>query len=291
MSAILSKDQLNHYQEHGYIHVKNAIPDDVLTTIQNIIEPWAEGLIQSWISEGLLSEADQGTDLDFNHRLLHAWRAAGKPVFRRSPFRNLIQEKTYHLFRHPTLLTLAEDILRTSELNVHGIFNQRVGLPEASFTETPWHQDCGDWDLWDEPIPDGDRSTSIVSMWIPLQRVHKTNGCLQFVSLEETGRDVFPLYDYNKEETGFTGMSPEDIKGLQPKPMEMDRSDVLMFTERTAHSSVKNTSEQIRWSIDLRYEATATATVIGSKYGFVAQSRLNPGSETSCEDWLKQRQI
>jgi hypothetical protein len=40
----------------------------------------------------------------------------------------------------------------------------------------------------------------------------------------------------------------------------------------------------------VRYEATATATVIGRKFGFIAQSREHPSSVTPLAVWLEKQQ-
>ncbi len=47
----------------------------------------------------------------------------------------------------------------------------------------------------------------------------------------------------------------------------------------TCHASLANTSDQIRWSFDLRYSPVGQPTGREEFPGFVARSRSNPESE------------
>jgi phytanoyl-CoA hydroxylase len=290
MSNVVTKDQLAAYTEHGYAVVKNVLPEELLQLAQRIVEPWVEMTIDHWNSQGLLAGWDTTAVPDFKHRLLSAWETAGRPYFRRSPFRNLFREETYHLFKHPTLLALAEDLLGTPEISVHGAFNYRCGLPDTHLTATPCHQDVqyASEEVGEDPVQAQHRH--IVSMWFPLQRVDQSSGCLQFMSLKDTHEKLFEPYDYGKEETGFIGLSPADIERYPMADLEMDRSDLLVFNQISPHGAAKHTADHVRWSFDIRYIATSAATTRSKKYGFIAQSRLDPDSVTPCEEWLKQRQ-
>jgi len=57
--------------------------------------------------------------------MAHLWSAAGRPSYMRSPRRDLVGPDMYALLVEPSLLDLAEDLLGTDELSVHGIFNVR----------------------------------------------------------------------------------------------------------------------------------------------------------------------
>jgi hypothetical protein len=82
---------------------------------------------------------------------------------------------------------------------------------------------------------------------------------------------------------------PESLAGYRSIPVTLERGDLLVFNQRTAHGAMTNATDHIRWSVDVRYEATATATVVGKKYGFVAQSVSDPASETPLAEWLAKR--
>ena len=281
----LSADDLAHYDRHGYAYLRGAIPAELLAEGRRIIEPWVNFQIQEWRDQGKIDRDFR--EEDFWHRLLAAWRAAGRPMFRRRPNRFLVNPKMYAFFRHRTLLDIAEQVIGTPELSVHGIFNARPQLLGAAWTDTPWHQDGQYWILdYGEPEPDTERRTHVMSMWIPLQSVDALSGGLHLMSKADTKNHLFDHHDYDYEQTGFFGMGTKDIARFPKTSEPMAPGDALIFNQRTPHGAEPNQAERIRWSIDIRYEATARATVVGRRFGFVAQS-ADKSVETTYEAWAR----
>jgi phytanoyl-CoA hydroxylase len=283
----LSDAHYAHYREHGFVVLRDAIPRALLAGAQTLIEPWVEASIASWRRAGLIDQTF--ADDDFWHRFLNAWSAAGQPHFRRSPNHFLINAAMYEFIRSRTFLDIAEQVLGTDELSMHGIFNARPQLPRHADTMTPWHQDSQYWDLDYGQEQDTQRRTHVVTMWMPLQDVDETSGTLQVMSAVDTGDVIFAPQSHDYERTGFLEIAPETVARHTALPMRMSPGDILLFNQRTPHGAAPNTLDRIRWSVDIRFEATATATVVGQKFGFVAQSRRDPAAETSLDDWLKKR--
>jgi phytanoyl-CoA hydroxylase len=270
---ILTDEQLTFYNEQGYVLAKGVIPPDALQLARTVLERWVDQVIQSWVDKGLLDHPH--ADLDFAHRLAQVWNMAGKPHYIRSPRRDLVSRELFDFIRHSSILNLAEDLLGTSEILAHGIFNARPKLPDQKWTDTPWHQDA-------QYYRDAEY-THIASIWIPLQPVTTLNSCLQVAPGYHRGQ----LYEgYNDEETGFLGLSHEDRDKLSGIPVEMEVGDALCFTQLTPHAALSNRSDAVRWSMDMRYEAIPTATASGKKQGFTARSQEHP--VTKYEDWLGQ---
>jgi phytanoyl-CoA hydroxylase len=285
----LSPVELDHYRAKGFVHLHGVVPRELLRNAQRTLEPWVDYFVEKWHTEGLFDDPLEG--LDFWHRFLEAWRRAGGPHFRRSPNRFLISSGMYRFMRSDVLLGIAEQLIGTSELSIHGIFNGRPQLVEHQDTQTPWHQDAQYWSLnYGSQEPDTERRTHVVTMWMPLQPVNPESGCLQVMSLLDTGNRMFDSYDYDYARTGFLGLSPADVARHRAIPITMEPGDLLAFTQRTPHGAAPNRSDHIRWSVDVRYEATATATLVGRKYGFVAQSLSDPASVTPLERWLRKRE-
>ena len=68
--------------------------------------------------------------------------------------------------------------------------------------------------------------------------------------------------------------------------MPTRRGDVIFLNMRTMHSSLANVSDEIRWSLDLRYNPIGQQTGRGVFPGFVARSRAHPEAELrSREEW------
>jgi hypothetical protein len=272
---ILNEEQIAFYHEQGYLLAKGVIPPDALHLARTVLERWTDQTIQGWVDAGLL--ADPMREVDFAYRLVRAWNAAGRPRYIRSPRRDLVSREMFDFLRHPAILDVAEDLLGTSEILAHGIFNARPKLPDQKWTDTPWHQDA-------QYYRDAEH-THVATIWIPLQAVSEENSCLQVAPGYHRGE----LYaGYNDEETGFLGLSKEVRATLTGVPIRMEAGDALCFNQLMPHGALPNRSDAIRWSMDVRYEAAPTATESGKKQGFVARSLERPEWVTSYEAWLSQ---
>jgi len=272
MPTILSSNQRQFYQTEGYLHLRGVIPPKVLSLSQQMLARWVDQVIAGWLDQGLVN--DLAADVDFQHRLARVWLTAGRPVYIRSPRRDLVSLEMYEILTNPTLLDLAGALLETEEISVHGIFNGRPKLPEQKWTDTPWHQDA-QYYRDAEQIP-------VVSFWFPLQAVTIHNSCLEVAPRQHKGT----LHEgHTDEETGFPGLSLEARKELRGVAIEMERGDALCFTEKTPHRALPNRSEAVRWSIDVRYEATDGATPSGRRKGFVARSPRDPSIVETFEQW------
>ena len=83
-------------------------------------------------------------------------------------------------------------------------------------------------------------------------------------------------------------LKPERI--LLGRSIEMDRGDVLCFSQKMPHRALSNRSDTVRWSMDVRYEATGQATESGKDKAFIVRSPRNPEAIMSCEAWLQKWQ-
>jgi ectoine hydroxylase-related dioxygenase (phytanoyl-CoA dioxygenase family) len=289
-AVALGAELLEHYRTHGYAVVPDVVPDSVFEDAWEVIDPWVDAVIRGWVDAGLID--GEFRDRGRWDRLRDAWRAAGEPHFRRQPYKHLMTPAMYRLMRTPALCEVAAQIIGTPDLAIHGVFNARPQLPSADPVHlTPFHQDAQYWHLdYDGPEPDVERKTHVMTMWIPLRDVDETSGALRVMSTRETGNVMFEPYDYDRKRTGMLGLSPADVARHTPIPIPLRRGDALVFTQRTPHGATPLGTSPLRWCIDIRYEAAATRTHIGKKFGFVVRSESGSPSETPLEAWLSQRQ-
>ncbi len=272
MTHVLNTEQCDFYKTYCYLLAPSVIPPDLLNLMRTVLSNWADDTINAWLTEGLIN--DPRTDLDLQHRLALLWQAAGRPLYIRSPRRDLVSREMFDILVHPSLL--ARDLLDTPEISVHGIFNARPKLPDQIWTQTPWHQDA-------QYYRDAEQ-VHVTSIWMPIQPVNEHNSCLQVAP----GLHKGPLHEgWNDPETGFLGLAPEVRDSHDGVSIEMEPGDALCFTQITPHRALPNRSNQVRWSIDVRYEPTAQATEAGQRQGFVAQSPEDPNAVPSYEEWLK----
>ncbi len=84
----------------------------------------------------------------------------------------------------------------------------------------------------------------------------------------------------------------EDIETRgHAETLRMKIGDVVAFHNLTFHRSLMNSSDDIRWSIDLRYSPTGTSTEWLSKmglFGFVARS-AQPETIETWDTWQARR--
>jgi hypothetical protein len=178
----------------------------------------------------------------------------------------------FSLLTNPTLLDAVESLIG-GEIYSNPVQHVRIKPPEAvvsrelaadqhALNATSWHQDNG------VITPDADDS-EILTVWIPLSRASVQHGCLQVIP--GSHRSDVMLHCPG----GPAGLEiPEKVlsrNGAVAVPLEP--GDVLLLHRRTAHASLPNTSEEIRWSLDLRYNPIGHATGRSAFPGFVARSR------------------
>jgi len=282
----LSEEQLASYRTEGYLLVRGAVPPEILEEGWALYEPWLDSIVDEWLAEGLITAKPSGGPV--GERFYEAWKEAGRPVFRRRPFRHLINEAAYRFLVRPVFLDLATQLLGTPEISMHGVYNGRAQPPGCEWARPPFHQDAHFWNS-DVGLADAEPDKHVVTMWFPLQPVDARSGCLQLISQADCGHGMFPRVKDDYDETSYVGMRPQDAENYPHRPMPMSPGDILLFTQKTPHAVMPNEADHVRYSYDLRYEATGDATAVGAKYGFVARSLADPSSVTPAAEWVKKR--
>ena len=269
----LTADQYDFYVTHGYLHVPGVVSAQLLDRARGVLSRWVDRLAGKWIAEGLLRDPHE--ELDFWHRLVMVWNEAGRPSYSRSPRKEIVEPDTYQVLADPALLDIAEDLLGSSEISVHGVFNARPKLPNQNWTNTPWHQDAQYRGI--------SPHVHVPTFWFPLQDVNEQYSCLGVEPDYHNGK----LFEPYEDETGFLGISPEDRRQFSGQAVPMKAGDLLCFTSLTPHHAYTNETDMVRWSLDIRYQATDSLdpTVEQENIGFIARSRTNPDRVETFEQW------
>ena len=283
MPKILTDEQISFYHDKGWLKVENVVPPHSIELGRMVCAGWVDREVRTWVNQGLLE--DDFAHLDLEQRLKVAWNEAGKPMYHRSPRRQTVCVELFQFMSEPNIIDLAEDLLGTPEVFMHGVFNLRPKLPDQRWTRTPWHQDS-------QYYPSNTRVHTI-SIWMPLMRVTTENSCLQVAEGYHRG-DMYAITE--DEETDFLGISKEERAAIPGIPVEMEAGDALCFTQLTPHAALPNKSDAVRWSIDLRYQTIADAMVPahntelsgGREKGFIARSEADPASVATWEQWERQ---
>jgi len=311
----LSHAQVTAFKAQGYVIVQGLLDRADLDPLQEEFD----GVIAALCEEEHADGASPSTfeHLPFHERYLALCKATGKVFSDRlrpalpAALHTITEQTPCHfgkavfgLVRNPKLLSAVGSIIG-EEITSNPIQNARIKPPEACLnaaTEglklnaglvaaTPWHQDNG------VCTADAD-GTDMVTAWVPLHDIDENNAPLRVLPcshqcglqkhcVSRTSKEVHLPDEAISRIVALTGIAPLDLP--------MRRGDVLLLHPWLVHSSAPNHADRIRFSFDLRFNATGQPTGRDAFPAFVVRSRANPASECRShvvwEDaWLKTRQ-
>ena len=274
--ALSTENFRDFYQENGYLLAPGVLRNEELEPIRQAIAATVDQIAQQLYAEGQIKQRYEEAPL--SRRLAYVYQhATSKKSMGWN--REVFSKAIYDLLTHPHLLALAETLLGP-EVTVNGDYWVRTKLPGEQLTTLPWHQDSGYYGAQTAPV-------HILSLWIPLVDVDEHNGCMQFMP----GSHRWGLLPTAKDEDRHN-IPTEDIETRgRAETLRMKIGDVVAFHNLTFHRSLMNNSDDIRWSIDLRYSPTGTPTDWLAKmglFGFVARS-AQPEAVETWDTWHAQR--
>jgi len=280
---MLSTQQLAQFQRDGYLVVEHCL---AATDLDPVIEEYSHYIdrrAQELYAAGKLTQPYAAEP--FARRLACIAAESGE-LYRELDIMHLRGHATFTFLRNPQLLDIAETLIGP-EISCSPIQHLRPKLPNGL---TPrgsdphvvhWHQDAGV--MWAEADP-----YFVLTMWIPLVDATPENGCLRIVpGLHQAG-----LLPHRTKPGLGTAIHGDRLARRPVVTVPMHKGSVLLLHKHTPHSSGRNTTADVRWSMDLRYQATGTATGRPFHPAFVARSRCDPTSVLTdytcwCQQWEK----
>jgi phytanoyl-CoA hydroxylase len=203
----------------------------------------------------------------------------------------------FEVITHPKLLRKVESFIGP-EIVGASAYRIRPKIPGVPSGVVPWHQDSGYFS------PHCDASL-ILTCWIPLVDATPENGCLQV--LPRAHRQGVVRH-FTRGPNGYLAIADQDLPPEQPVTVPVPLGGVLFLTNRTPHCSTPNTTDMVRWSIDLRYQSADLPNNVGEgpedfsldrplheiacyppEADFVVQSRDDPDSVV--DTWEEFQQI
>lgn len=284
--AGLTSEQLDHFQREGYVVAENIL--DPAADIDPLVVEY-EGVLDSLANElharGEISSTFSG--LPFGQRLIEVYKESGKVHTQYFDFTlggNVTEDTkfwvgpaVFAILRNQRLLDAIESIIGP-EIYSNPVQHVRLKPPEKYLPRdshnrvvgyigaTPPHQDHG-------VVTTEADQTEIITAWFPLWDATIENGCmLVWPRSKEAG-----LAEHCPR---FSGLQiPDSLLPGEPKALPMKRGDVLFMNKLTMHGSLANNSNEIRFSVDLRYNPIGQPTGRDFLPGFVARSRSHPETE------------
>jgi phytanoyl-CoA hydroxylase len=181
----------------------------------------------------------------------------------------------FRILTNARLLDLVEDIVGP-EIYSNPVQHIRMKLPARAVasglqnslvTSVPWHQDNG------VIMPEADDAT-ILTVWMPVNAATIGNGCLQVIP-----RSHLAGLEPHCPGKSTVAIPDRFLSAERATPLPMNPGSVLLMHQRTIHSSLENqTDDQVRISLDLRYQPVGQATgrPAFAHAGFVARSQAHP---------------
>lgn len=246
----LNNQELDQFHQLGYVVKPGVFSVDDMQPIKAAIDEMVDGKARQLQSEGRLG--DICADEPFETRLAaiqavdkaaaqaivqHIWGKGGG---------GYSGPAMLAMLRHEALLgcitsLIGPDIVGSS------VYRIRPKMPLWERGEVPWHQDSGYF------LPHCDTHL-IVTCWVPLVDATLENGCLWVLpKSHQTGI----LTHHSGGHGGYLEIVDQDLPSIEPAPLPMTAGSVLFMTNLTPHASFENTTNQVRWSLDLRYQGVS----------------------------------
>jgi len=214
----LSQDQLDHYNEHGYVVIENAAPKAHLDAIIAEVDRMIAGADR-------LTESNDSLDLDPAH-------TPQAPRVRRIKSPHLYSE-FFHAHAANKMILDALDPILPSGIRLH---NSKVNMKSAGHGESvEWHQD---WAFYPHSNQD------VLAVGIYLDDCGLENGPMLVLPGSHKG----PVYDHHAQGYFCGAMDPTqcDLDFEKAVPLMGPAGTMTIHHARLVHGSAYNTSNKPR---------------------------------------------
>jgi len=152
----------------------------------------------------------------------------------------------FRVITHPKLLAVIES-LTGEEIVASSVYRVRPKLPGFARGVVPWHQDSGYFAQHCD-------AHLIVTCWVPLVDANEHNGCMR---IQPRAHKQGIAEHHTGGNAGYLVINDADLPFSPENSIcaECPLGGAVLMTNLTPHCSTTNHSDDIRWSIDLRYQS------------------------------------
>ena len=288
---ILNQQQIDSFQENGFLAVENVLNAEDLQPLLEEYDALLSQITEELFLKGKLSSKYEG--LAFSERYTEIARECPQCVDYLNISLPLVNGEVdpehyrvhsgpavFDLLRHPKILDLVEPFLG-SEIASSPVLQMRIKPPlkkvasdcaaHSNVGLTTWHQDTV------AVLPEANE-TNQITVWIAVTDASIENGCL--ASIAGSHKDG--------EHRHVPGLIPREptvpesaINNRKGTPLPVKKGGVVIFHKQNIHCSLPNRSNQLRWSLDIRYHPVGQPSGRPAFPGFIARSRQDPSSVLS----------
>ncbi len=285
-------DLKSQLQRDSYVIVDDVF--DPSTDFSPLYDEWTsilDDIVARLRADGTLSSSFE--ELPFEQRLVAVTEDSGRQIaghFDISLPQRDIRPDTpvsaspaaFRLLTKDRLLDVVEELVGP-EITSNPTQHVRMKLPERALSDrrdglsagVPFHQDQG------VLLPEADDS-DILTCWVAITEANESNGCLQVFPGSEQGRflEHCPGDSAAMQGPNQLGIPTRLLPAMGAKPLPIRAGSALFFNRHLVHGSGDNkTTDQVRISLDLRYQPTGQPSGRPMFPSFVARSKSDPGSE------------
>jgi phytanoyl-CoA hydroxylase len=258
MRTRLSPQQISFFREEGYLIVPDVFPAADLDPLRRALHGEVNRLAREFQADGKLGDlhADAGFDRQLA-LILRDSKECGEAIVRQIigiRGGGFYSPEMFDLITQPALLAIIAALVGSAEI-VASPYRIRPKLPNFGSGVVPWHQDSGYLSgHCDEHL--------IITCWVPFVDATAANGCMEILPRTHQ-RGVAPHHTGGNAD--FLVIKDHDLPG-DPRhaiTAACPRGGAVFMTNRTPHCSTPNSSDHIRWSVDLRYKSADVPNNVG----------------------------
>ena len=269
------------FADQGYLLIENALTDNDIDPVINEYTRYIDFRAKELYRDEKISTLFD--DQPFQRRLACICREFSD-IYHEMDIMHFRGRECFKFLGNKNLIDLVEGLVGP-EITCSPIQHIRPKLPEgttptgADAHVVPWHQDAGV--TWEEADPH-----FILTVWLPLAESTIENGCLEIMPRVHGDG----LWEHSSKPGVGTTIADKFLPEAESVLLPMKKGDVLLMHKEIPHRSGRNCSDDIRWSMDLRYQATGTPTGRPFHPEFVVRSATKPESvltdyDVWCQKW------
>jgi ectoine hydroxylase-related dioxygenase (phytanoyl-CoA dioxygenase family) len=274
----LTKEQIDFYNEQGYIVLRNLLTEEDMEPARQAMTQRVSMIADELYNAGLI--ADKMEHRPFKYRLAELFASLTTDDFLKygRSWRDRFPGY-YRLMSNPKILDAVESLIG-GEIFCNPVYNTRPKIPKVAAGAVPWHQDKSYW-------PDAN-SNPVITVWIPLVDANEVNGCLH-IKPKTHRKKLLEWHIETYSGTGYTALRDDQLGRTKTVALPVPAGSVILFNDRCLHMSTPNESDEVRWSVDLRYQPTDQDPMPAHGAGFLARSYCLTERVATLEDWLAGR--
>jgi phytanoyl-CoA hydroxylase len=220
--AILTPDQIDCYNENGFLHIKGFIDPEVVKSIRAEIEGIHERMAST-------PSADRP-----NAHVTWEDLPEGEPKKIRQLMGSQHVSQTIASIISSNKMIGAMVELLGDEVELFHSKLMMKAAKKGSFT--PWHSD---WGYWRNTF----KTPRLMNAFLAIDHSTLENGCIRYVP---GSHKEYLEHTQNKSASGFGIGLPSDVNAFENIPIEMEPGDVAFHDAICIHASEANTSAHSR---------------------------------------------